>query len=111
MTGMDHNDRFLRSIFQRFLVPTILSVLGGTVNALVDSAIVGNMMGPDALAAINLCGPVFLLFSTVGALLGTGEGCCPPLSLAGSGRRRPVGPIPWPRRWSWSAQWLSWAWG
>ena len=85
MTGMDHNDRFLRSIFQRFLVPTVLSVLGGTVNALVDSAIVGNMMGSDALAAINLCGPVFLLFSTVGALLGGGGGL---LSAALIGREQ-----------------------
>lgn len=85
MTGMDHNDRFLRSIFQKFLISTILSVLGGTVNALVDSAIVGNMMGSDALAAINLCGPVFLLFSTVGSLLGAGGGL---LSAALIGREQ-----------------------
>lgn len=85
MSGMDHNDRFLRGIFHKFLIPTILSVLGGTVNALVDSAIVGNLIGPDALAAINLCGPVFLLFSTVGALLGTGGGL---LSAALIGREQ-----------------------
>lgn len=71
---MDHNDRFLRGVFRHFLFPTILSSLGATVNTLVDSAIVGNMMGADALAAINLCGPIFLLFCTIGALLGTGGG-------------------------------------
>lgn len=85
MAGMDHNDRFLRGIFHRFLVPTILSVLGGTVNSLVDSAIVGNLIGQDALAAINLCVPVFLLFSTVGSLLGAGGGL---LSAALIGRER-----------------------
>lgn len=74
MTGMDHNDRFLRGVFQKFLLPTMLSVLGGTVNTLVDCAIVGNLMGADALAAINLCGPVSLLFCVVGSLLGTGGG-------------------------------------
>lgn len=72
--GMDHNDRFLRGVFRRFLLPTILSTLGGTVNTLVDSAIVGNLLGADALAAINLCGPIFLLCCTLGALLGTGGG-------------------------------------
>ena len=71
---MNHNNRFLRSVFRRFLLPTILSVLGGTVNVLVDCAIVGNLMGADALAAINLCAPVSLLFCTVGSLLGTGGG-------------------------------------
>lgn len=85
LEGMDHNDRFLRGIFHRFLVPTILSVLGGTVNSLVDSAIVGNLIGQDALAAINLCVPVFLLFSTVGSLLGAGGGL---LSAALIGRER-----------------------
>lgn len=74
MTGMDHNDRFLRGVFQKFLLPTMLSVLGGTVNALVDCAVVGNLIGADALAAISLCGPVSLLFCVVGALLGTGGG-------------------------------------
>lgn len=72
--GMDHNDRFLRGIFRRFLLPSILSTLGGTVNTLVDSAIVGNLLGADALAAINLCGPIALLCCTIGALLGTGGG-------------------------------------
>lgn len=72
--GMDHNDRFLRGVFRCFLFPTILSTLGGTVNTLVDSAIVGNLMGADALAAINLCGPIFLLCCTVGSLVGTGGG-------------------------------------
>jgi len=74
LAGMDHNDRFLRGVFRRFLFPTILSSLGGTVNTLVDSAIVGNLMGENALAAINLCGPIFLLCYTVGSLLGSGGG-------------------------------------
>ena len=93
MTGMDHNDRFLRSVFQKFLFPTILSVLGGTVNTLVDCAIVGNLMGADSQAAINLCGQESLLFCTVGSLLGAGGGL---LS---------AGLIPWPRRWRWSVPW------
>ena len=85
MTGMDHNDRFLRGVFRRFLLPTILSVLGGTVNTLVDSAIVGNLIGTDALAAINLCGPIALLCCTVGSLLGAGGGL---LSAALIGQQR-----------------------
>ncbi|WP_303790277.1 MATE family efflux transporter [Anaerotruncus colihominis] len=73
-TFMRQDGRFLRGVFNRFLFPTVLSVLGGTVNVLIDSAIVGNMMGAQALAAINLCGPIFLLCSTIGSLIGSGAG-------------------------------------
>lgn len=82
---LNHNDRFLRSVFRRFLVPTVLSVLGGTVNTLVDSAIVGNMLGSDALAVVNLCAPIFLLCATLGNLIGTGGGL---LSAALVGQER-----------------------
>lgn len=83
---MDHNDRFLQGVFHSFLFPTILSVLGGTANTLIDSAIVGNMIGPDALAAVNLCGPIALMCCTVGSLLGAGGGL---LSASLVGRERP----------------------
>lgn len=73
-TAIKQNDQFIHGVFRRFLVPTMLSVLGGTVNVLVDNAIVGNLLGPEALAAINLCGPIFLLCYTVGTLIGSGAG-------------------------------------
>lgn len=70
--GMHRDDRFLQGIFRRFLPPTMLAVMGGTINTLVDSAIVGNMLGEDALAAINLCGPISLLCCAAGGLIGSG---------------------------------------
>ncbi len=38
---MRQDGRFLHGVFSRFLFPTVLSVLGGTVNVMVDSAIAG----------------------------------------------------------------------
>lgn len=72
--GMHRDDRFLKSIFRRFLAPNMLSVLGATANTLVDSAIVGNLMGARALAAMNLCGPISLLCCAAGGLIGSGGG-------------------------------------
>jgi len=72
--GMHRDDRFLKSIFQRFLVPNMFSVLGATANTLVDSAIIGNLMGTQALAAMNLCGPISLLCCAAGGLIGSGGG-------------------------------------
>ncbi len=70
--GIHRDDRFLKSIFRHFLPATMLSVLGATINTLVDSAIVGNMMGERALAAINLCGPISLMCCAAGAFIGSG---------------------------------------
>lgn len=71
--SLHSDDRFLRDTFNRFLVPTMLSVLGGTINVFFDSILVGQRMGYSGLAAISLCMPLSLLMYTLGALIGTGS--------------------------------------
>jgi len=69
---MKANDIFLRKTIYRFMLPTILSVLGGTVNVMVDGIIIGNVIGAEALAAINLCFPIYLVLCTFGSLFASG---------------------------------------
>jgi len=69
---MKANDIFLRNTMYRFMLPTILSVLGGTVNVMVDGIIIGNAIGAEALAAINLCFPIYLVLCTFGSLFASG---------------------------------------
>jgi len=42
---MQANEQFLKRTFYQYLPPTILSVLGGTINVMTDSLIVGNVLG------------------------------------------------------------------
>ena len=70
--AMKRNNRFLRNAFFGNLMPIMLSVLGGTVNALIDSILVSQIVGPDAMTAINISMPVYLLLCTIGALIGSG---------------------------------------
>lgn len=51
----------------------MLSVLGGTVNTLIDSAFVSRRLDSDALAAISLNMPLFLILCMVGCLFGVGS--------------------------------------
>lgn len=74
-------DAFLNRTFYRYLFPTILSVLGGTVNVMADSVMVGNLLGGDGLAAITLCTPVYLLFCTMGSLVASGAGALASIAL------------------------------
>ncbi len=54
------------------MVPTILSVLSGTVNVFFDGVIIGQRLGADGLSAVNLSMPFYLILCTVGSLIATG---------------------------------------
>lgn len=69
---MKATDIFLKSTYYRYLIPTIFSVLGGTVNVFFDGILVGQSLGEQGLAAISLCMPVYLIFCTIGALIAAG---------------------------------------
>ena len=69
---MQYNDRFLKQNFTKFLVPSMLSVLGGTINVLVDDIMLAGKLGSEAIATLNICMPIYLIICTVGSLIGGG---------------------------------------
>ena len=71
-SSLQGNDIFISAAFRRFLFPTILSLLGASVCNIADSAIVGNVMGTQGLAAMSLVSPLFFICTTLGSLIGVG---------------------------------------
>lgn len=69
---MYRDNRFLQKEYLKNLFPVLFSVLGGTINALIDSIFVSRMLGPDGLAAVNLSMPVYLVICTFGSLIAGG---------------------------------------
>ncbi len=69
---MKQNEAFLKSTYYRYLVPGMLGILGGTVNVLVDSVLIGNLLGEQGLLAVNLCLPLYLASYTLGSLIASG---------------------------------------
>lgn len=61
----------------------MFSVLGGTINTLIDSIFVSRVIGESALAAINLSMPVYLILCTIGSVIVYGSSI---LSAAEAGR-------------------------
>ena len=82
---MLRDDHFLRREYGRTLIPVMFSVLAGTINTLIDSAFVAQRIGNDALAAVNMCGPLYQLICTFGSLLAGGS-LHPVLRGGGKGR-------------------------
>lgn len=60
--------------FNRFLWSSILIALSACLGNVVDSIIVGNLIGEDGVSAINLSKPVTQFMFTVSMLLSTGAG-------------------------------------
>ena len=69
---MTRDNQFLKKGYLKTLYPIMLSVLGGTVNTLIDSAFVSQKLGNSGLAAINMSMPVYLIICTFGSLISAG---------------------------------------
>lgn len=59
-------------LFRQMFLPTLLGMLSIVVLNITDGAFVGHGVGSDALAAVNIVVPFFLISSGVGLMLGIG---------------------------------------
>lgn len=82
---LTQNEQFLKKAYHRALFPCILSILSGNINILADGILVGQRLGTEALAAINLCVPVYLLLCIVGSFFVSGT-AIPAAKAIGAGR-------------------------
>ena len=57
----------------RFAVPTIVMSVFMSFYTMVDGLFVSNLIGTDALSAINLAAPVIQLVTAVSSMLGKGR--------------------------------------
>ena len=69
---LNRNSALIKREFTRALIPVMLSVLGGTINTLIDSAFVTRRLDAKALVAVDLNLPIFLMLCTVGCLISGG---------------------------------------
>ncbi|TGE35717.1 hypothetical protein E4K67_23410 [Desulfosporosinus fructosivorans] len=70
---MKDNHYLINKSFQRYLVPSILAILGGNISFMVDHIIAGRVLGSNALAAMSMVNPLFLLLTTIGTLICVGS--------------------------------------
>lgn len=59
-------------LFAEYFFPTLLSLLFSAVLNVTDGIFVGRGVGSDALAAINIAAPVFMIATGIGLMLGSG---------------------------------------
>lgn len=69
-----NNRKELNSLFWRYLSSSILITLSGALGVIVDSIIVGNLIGGDGVSAINLNSTVIQLLLTISLIIASGGG-------------------------------------
>ncbi|MBO6303233.1 MAG: oligosaccharide flippase family protein [Ruminiclostridium sp.] len=75
-SSLKSDDRVLKKAYFKALFPIMFSVLGATVNALIDSAFVSQRLGSGGIAAVNLSMPIYLVICTIGSLIAGGASVC-----------------------------------
>lgn len=59
-------------LFRRLLIPTVLGMVFSAAFVITDGIFVGRGIGSDALAAVNITSPLFLISAGVGLMFGVG---------------------------------------
>ena len=69
---LERNNRLLSRKYKEYLFPTVISGMSILLGSIVDGIIVGQFIGPDAMAAVNVTEPAVLFFQAVFFLIGIG---------------------------------------
>lgn len=66
------NDTFIKTTVKRYMTPSVTALIGTTLTIVANSIIVGNYIGTDGLAALNVLNPIYFAFATLGGLIHVG---------------------------------------
>lgn len=80
--AIDFGQMEVGELFRRLFFPTFFGLLFGAMFNLVDGVFVGRGVGSDALAAINIAAPMFMIVSGLGMMLGSGATVVASIHLA-----------------------------
>jgi Na+-driven multidrug efflux pump/anti-sigma regulatory factor (Ser/Thr protein kinase) len=83
---MKDNHYLINNSFQRYLVPSILAILGGNISFMIDHVIAGRVLGSNALAAMSMVNPLFFLLTTIGTLICVGASTLASISIGSDNR-------------------------
>lgn len=65
-------DNFAAKAYRAFLLWGISTTIGSAICTFVDATLVGNYIGEEALAAVNIATPLFLFFAVIGITIASG---------------------------------------
>ena len=80
--ALDFDHMSPRRLFAKMFFPTLLGMFSGSVMNVTDGMFVGQRVGSDALTAINIAAPIFMLVTGIALMFGIGASVRASISLA-----------------------------
>ena len=80
--SLDFKSMSAGKLFTKLLVPTIMGMAASALFTVVDGIFVGNGIGSDAMAAVNISAPIFMIITGVGLMFGMGGGILTSINLS-----------------------------
>lgn len=69
---LKRNEQLIKTKLLQYLLPSIMMTLALQVGNIVDAMLVGNILGPNAMSAVQIGGTIMLLIQIPGYMLGVG---------------------------------------
>ena len=77
--NLDFKNMSVSRLFTKQLFPTLLGMVSSALFTVVDGIFVGRGIGSDAIAAVNIAAPIFMIAAGLGLMFGMGGGILLPL--------------------------------
>lgn len=79
---IDFGDGKIGALFSALFFPTLIGMIFNSALTLIDGIFVGNGVGANGIAAVNIAAPVFLLSTGMGLMFGIGSSVIASIKLS-----------------------------
>lgn len=80
--GLDFGGARIGQLFRKIFFPTLIGMIFNSVLTLIDGIFVGQGVGADGIAAVNIVAPVIMIVIGIGLMLGIGASVVASIRLA-----------------------------
>lgn len=88
--SLDFKTMSVGKLFTKQLFPTMMGMIASALFTVVDGIFVGNGIGSDAIAAVNISAPIFMIITGIGLMFGMGGGILASINLS-KGKQKVAG--------------------
>ncbi len=88
MTGLDYAGGKISRIFSKMFFPTLLGLIFNALITIIDGIFVGQGVGPDGIAAVNIIAPLYMVVTGLGLMFGIGSSVIAGIAIAQGDSRR-----------------------
>lgn len=87
-TGLDYAGGKISRLFSKLFFPTLLGLIFNALITIIDGIFVGQGVGPDGIAAVNIIAPLFMVVTGMGLMFGIGSSVIAGIAIAQNYYRR-----------------------